>query len=128
VALDPENHDLWASLIDLYRTMGQNEEALEAYYGFATIDAAAKLRREHASSYEAKIARLEARLVSTCACDRFLTACGGVEAGQSRAGGGGLRRRGGVVIAGAAIPELAGQGGGQALGRAAGRAAAEAAR
>ena len=28
VALDPENHDLWASLIDLYRTMGQNEEAL----------------------------------------------------------------------------------------------------
>lgn len=62
VALDPENHDLWASLIDLYRTMGQNEEALEAYYGFATIDAAAKLRREHAATYAKQIGSLEAAL------------------------------------------------------------------
>ena len=62
VALDPENHDLWASLIDLYRTMGQNEEALEAYYGFATIDAAAKLRKEHASTYSVTIDGLEAQL------------------------------------------------------------------
>ena len=62
VALDPENHDLWASLIDLYRTMGQNEEALEAYYGFATIDAAAKLRREHAATYAKQISSLEAEL------------------------------------------------------------------
>ncbi len=62
VALEPENHDLWASLIDLYRTMGQNEEALEAYYGFATIDAAAKLRREHAATYAKQISSLEAAL------------------------------------------------------------------
>lgn len=62
VALDPENHDLWASLIDLYRTMGQNEEALEAYYGFATIDAAAKLRREHTAAYDGQLSRLEERV------------------------------------------------------------------
>jgi len=62
VHLDRENHRTWTAIIDLYKAMGQDEEALEAYYGFSVIDVAVKLRHEHEYKYEQRIIQLEKQL------------------------------------------------------------------